>query len=44
LLLDGRWPGTNDATVTGTAFVWLTIGLMFVCGGAYIIGYMALIE
>ena len=25
-------------------FVWLTIGLMLVCGSAYIIGYMALIE
>ena len=25
-------------------FVWLTIGLMFVCGSAYIIGYMALIS
>jgi hypothetical protein len=25
-------------------FVWLTIGPIFVCGSAYIIGYMALIE
>jgi len=43
-LLDGRWLGDQRPRESPPLFVWFTIGLMFVCGGAYIIGYMALIE
>jgi hypothetical protein len=38
------WDQRCDLVIITPLFVWLTIGLMATRGGAYIIGYMAMIK